>query len=180
MVEVSSLESRVVVQDTGEITSEEYLRPSVFDRLLDDDPKVKEEPVWQQTVVLESIRENVRRDIQDLLNSRHSLDNLPKHFQELDVSLLNYGLPDLQSLEVRKGRPAQQIAHLVEEAIRNFEPRLQGVRVRPHAVNKDTTNNERKLTFEIEAVLVVEPLKEPVLFTSSFNSTRNEFSVKGV
>ena len=66
-MEVSSIESRVSVQDTGEITSEEYLRPSVFDRLLDDDPKAKEEPVWQQTVVLEAIRENVRRDIQDLL-----------------------------------------------------------------------------------------------------------------
>ena len=70
------------MQDTGEITSEEYLRPSVFDRLLDDDPKAKEEPVWQQTVVLEAIRENVRRDIQGPSEFRHSLENLPKHFSQ--------------------------------------------------------------------------------------------------
>jgi predicted component of type VI protein secretion system len=37
----------------------------------------------------------------------------------------------------------------------------------------------RTLQFEIEAVLVVEPLKEPVLFTSSFDSSRGEFAVEG-
>jgi type VI secretion system protein ImpF len=104
---------------------------------------------------------------------------LPENFPELHSSLLNYGLPDLQSLEIRQGRAGQQIAHLIEEVIRDFEPRLRGVRVRSKGLDNHASDSLRQLSFEIDAVLVIEPLKEPVLFTSSFNSISGEFNVEG-
>lgn len=165
--------------DTGNVFAREQLRPSILDRLLDDDPETTREPVWQQAAVLESVRDTVCRDLQNLLNSRRCLEELPENFPELHSSLLNYGLPDLQSLEIREGRAGQQIAHLIEEVIRDFEPRLRGVRVRSKGLDNHASDSLRQLSFEIDAVLVIEPLKEPVLFTSSFNSISGEFNVEG-
>ena len=163
---------------TGNDLTREQLRPSILDRLLDNDPETTHEPVWQQTAVLESLRDAVCRDLQSLLNSRRCLEELPENFPELHSSLLNYGLPDLQSLEIRQGRAGQQIAHLIEEVIHDFEPRLRGVRVKSKGVDNQISDSSRQLSFEIDAVLVIEPLKEPVLFTSSFNSISGEFNVE--
>jgi predicted component of type VI protein secretion system len=38
---------------------------------------------------------------------------------------------------------------------------------------------DRRVRFEIEAVLVVEPLREPVLFSTSLDVSSGEFAVEG-
>ena len=161
------------------IPNEIQLRPSLLDRLLDDHPEESREPAWREVQVVRLLKTSLCRDLQNLLNASRMLAVIPERYAALKTSLLNYGLPDLQSMEVREDHDLGLLCRLIEESIQAFEPRLQGVRVRPVIDAEGKKPIDRRVRFEIEAVLVVEPLREPVLFSSSLDVASGEFAVEG-
>ena len=161
------------------IPNEIQLLPSLLDRLLDDHPEESREPAWREVQVVRVLKASLCRDLQNLLNAHRLLAVIPEAYTELKTSLLNYGLPDLQSMEVREDHDLGLLCRLIEESIQAFEPRLQGVRVRPVIDAEGKKPIDRRVRFEIEAVLVVEPLREPVLFSSSLDVASGEFAVEG-
>jgi type VI secretion system protein ImpF len=161
------------------IPNEIQLLPSLLDRLLDDHPEESREPAWREVQVVRLLKASLCRDLQNLLNAHRLLATIPEVYSELKTSLLNYGLPDLQSMEVREDHDLGLLCRLIEESIQAFEPRLQGVRVRPVIDAEGKKPIDRRVRFEIEAVLVVEPLREPVLFSSSLDVASGEFAVEG-
>ena len=161
------------------IPNEIQLLPSLLDRLLDDHPEESREPAWREVQVVRLPKTSLCRDLQNLLNAHRLLATIPEVYSELKTSLLNYGLPDLQSMEVREDHDLGLLCRLIEESIQAFEPRLQGVRVRPVIDAEGKKPIDRRVRFEIEAVLVVEPLREPVLFSSSLDVASGEFAVEG-
>jgi len=54
----------------AKIKAEQPLVPSVLDRLLDDDPGVSREPARNRHQVLRELKQAVRRDLENLLNTR--------------------------------------------------------------------------------------------------------------
>ena len=161
------------------IPNEIQLLPSLLDRLLDDHPEESREPAWRGVQVIRVLKASLCRDLQNLLNAHRLLAVVPEAYTELKTSLLNYGLPDLQSMEVREDHDLGLLCRLIEESIQAFEPRLQGVRVRPVIDAEGKKPIDRRVRFDIEAVLVVEPLREPVLFSSSLDVASGEFAVEG-
>ena len=161
------------------IPNEIQLLPSLLDRLLDDHPEETREPAWREVQVVRVLKASLCRDLQNLLHAHRLLTTIPEVYSELKTSLLNYGLPDLQSMEVREDHDLGLLCRLIEESIQAFEPRLQGVRVRPVIDAEGKKPIDRRVRFEIEAVLVVEPLREPVLFSSSLDVASGEFAVEG-
>ena len=161
------------------IPKEIQLLPSLLDRLLDDHPEETREPAWREVQVVRVLKASLCRDLQNLLNAHRLLTTIPEVYSELKTSLVNYGLPDLQSMEVREDHDLGLLCRLIEESIQAFEPRLQGVRVRPVIDAEGKKPIDRRVRFEIEAVLVVEPLREPVLFSSSLDVASGEFAVEG-
>jgi type VI secretion system protein ImpF len=161
------------------LPNEIQLLPSLLDRLLDDHPEESREPAWREVQVVRLLKTSLCRDLQNLLNASRVLSVIPERYAALKTSLLNYGLPDLQSMEVREDHDLGHLCRLIEESIQAFEPRLQGVRVRPVVDADDKKPIDRRVRFEIEAVLVVEPLREPVLFSSSLDVASGEFAVEG-
>jgi type VI secretion system protein ImpF len=161
------------------IRNETQLLPSLLDRLLDDHPEESREPAWREVQVVRVLKSSLCRDLQNLLNADRMLAVIPEEYTDLRTSLLNYGLPDLQSLEVREDHDLGHLCRLIEESIQSFEPRLQGVRVRPVIDANGNKAIDRRVKFVIEAVLVVEPLREPVLFSSSLDMSSGEFAVEG-
>ena len=160
-------------------SNEPQLLPSLLDRLLDDHPEESREPAWRDVQVVRVLKMSLCRDLQNLLNAHRLLAVIPDAYTDLKTSLLNYGLPDLQSMEVREDHDLGLLCRLIEESIQAFEPRLQGVRVRPVIDAEGKKPIDRRVRFEIEAVLVVEPLREPVLFSSSLDVASGEFAVEG-
>lgn len=160
------------------LTGETPLVPSLLDRLLDDDPAVSREPPWRQAAVIASVRAGLCRDLRDLLNARRYLSDAVDRYPEVASSLANYGLPDLQSLEIREDHALQSLCRSIEETIRRFEPRLQDVRVAPRSDDGGQRPADRRVRFDIEAVLTVEPLREPVLLTSALDVNSGEFEVE--
>ena len=164
---------------TKSLPNEIQLLPSLLDRLLDDHPEESREPAWREVQVVRLLKTSLCRDLQNLLNASRMLSVIPERYAALKTSLLNYGLPDLQSMEVREDHDLGRLCRLIEESIQAFEPRLRGVRVRPVVDADDKKPIDRRVRFEIEAVLVVEPLREPVLFSSSLDVASGEFAVEG-
>ena len=162
------------------ISTREELLPSLLDRLLDDSPEQSTEPLWHEGQVLKVIKRGLCRDLQYLLNARRPLDPIPEQYTELRTSLLNFGLPDLQSLEVRDDQELSLICRRIEEAITAFEPRLLHVHVVPRGDGQDRRPIDRRLRFIIEAELVVEPLRESIRLVSSLDSGSGDFLVEGL
>jgi len=151
--------------------------PSLLDRLLDDRPDETQEPRWREATAVRVIKTSLCRDLQNLLNTRRSLDDLPEHFECLRTSLLNYGLPDLQSREIREDHDLEVLSRRIADLIEAFEPRLRQVRVTAKLDGGERRPVDRRLRFLIEAVLVVEPLRESIAMVSDLDVTGGEFTV---
>lgn len=156
--------------------SNQPLLPSLIDRLIDDDPTVSREVPRSNLQVLRDLKQAVRRDLENLLNTRCRPMNWPEELTELESSLVNYGIPDFTGSNLRAAEDPDILFRAIEAAISNFEPRLSLVRVEPVA-NSDRL--DRALRFRIDAVLRVEPVEEKVLFNSVLETASGAYQIEG-
>jgi type VI secretion system protein ImpF len=154
----------------------ESLVPSVLDRLLDDDPTVTRETPKARTQVLRELKQSVRRDLECLLNTRWRCRGWPEDLDQLDLSLLNYGLPDLVEVDLQSTAGRGQFQRILEKVIRHFEPRFKSVKVE---VLKNASPLDQTVRFRIDAVLYAEPAPEPVMFDSSLEPATGNVEVRG-
>lgn len=149
------------------------LTPSILDRLLDFEPQMSKEAPRSQAQSLADLKKSVKRDLEWLLNTRHSPIDIPETLEELNESLAVYGLPDLTSLSVKNPSEQNRLAKAIETAIRVFEPRFINVKVSLEPID----NTDRQLRFHIEAHLDIEPVPEPVSFDTVLQVGSGEFAV---
>lgn len=137
--------------------------PSLLDRLIDDDPQQSLVSVKGFSILLKEIKVNIRRDLENLLNTRIYRQNNIEDLHELDKSLVNYGLPDFSQVQYGSEEHRDRFRNLVQQVIKKFEPRLQRVRVEISPAGEEY---ERTLYLKISAVLMVEPNPVPLIFDS--------------
>lgn len=94
--------------------------PSLYDRLLNGDA----EGIGDHFVDADTLRNNVRRDLQALLNttSLEASNNLTG-YNRIKASVLNYGITDLPG-RIADGILEQELRTTLATALRNFEPRI--------------------------------------------------------
>jgi type VI secretion system protein ImpF len=155
----------------------QLLVPSVLDRLLDDDPGVTREPARGRAQVLRELKQAVRRDLENLLNTRHSYLSLAPALKELNQSLLNYGLPDFTAAGLGPAKDRDEFCRTLQGVLRYYEPRFKNVTVRSL---DNATPLDRTLRFRIDALLRVDPAPEPIVFDSMLDPSSSTFIVKGV
>jgi type VI secretion system protein ImpF len=134
---------------------------SLLDRLIDDDPQSASEPARSGAHDLEELRAAVRRDLENLLNTRRRALPWPSDDSESRGSVLAYGLPDVTGLQLGTSAARASFLQGVEDLIRRFEPRFKRVKVTPRAAPNPL---DRTLHFSIEAEVHAEPVPEPVAF----------------
>ncbi len=96
----------------------------------------------------------VRRDLEDLLNTRQSSHSVPAGFDEVLRSLVAFGMPDLTSLDAISPQQREEIGRVLEKVVEQFEPRLRDVRA---TLVEGGAAKMRTLRFRIDARLRVEP-----------------------
>lgn len=151
------------------------LRPSILDRLIDRDPQNGREPAQGRHQYLTELRQSVRRDLESLLNSRYCMVSPPEDLTELEHSLLNYGLPDLATVNISDPEKKQSFVRELERILRDYEPRFKSVRI-THLDNRDRT--DRTLRFRIDAVLWADPAPQSVVFDSILEPVSRSVNVK--
>ena len=145
------------------INKKKKLRPSILDRLIDNDPGSNTETDPDQHQKLKDLRNSVRRDLENLLNTRFRMIEPPDNFTELKKSLLNYGLPDLATVNISDKIKQKEFIEHLETILIDFEPRFKTVKVN-YMENADTL--DRSLRFRIDATLYADPSPEIVVFDS--------------
>ena len=150
------------------------IRLSLLDRLLDNEPDNSLEAPLDDNQKLRIIQSSVRRDLEDLLNTRYRCVAWPPELKELDDSLINYGIPDFTASGLNAAQDSDILIKAIRLSISLFEPRLTDVRI--HRVNEEFV--DRTFRFRIEAILLVEEKKHRVQFDSSLESATGQFAVK--
>jgi type VI secretion system protein ImpF len=120
------------------------------------------------------LRECVCRDLATLLSST-SLDasyDLAA-LAEVRRSVLNYGMPSLAGRAV-KSLDLRSIARTVEDAIRQFEPRLTHVRVTPDTERDD---EEHEFHLRIDAQLWSQPASQRVVLRTRISTDSGQATV---
>jgi type VI secretion system protein ImpF len=131
------------------------LTPSILDRLMADaDPGGR---YLGLSFDLQQAADAVRRDLEELLNTRRSARAIAEEFPEVRSSVVNYGLPDLSSVSADTDAEREDVARIIESVIGRFEPRLREVRAQ---LVGGVDGKERALRFHISARLAVDPCPE--------------------
>ena len=151
------------------------ITPSVFDRLLDDTPKVQVENQGQYSFDISRLKRAVARDMEALLNSRSvDLDNDIERFPQARNSVIDYGITDLSSLSLLDPGDRAYLRDKIRITVERHEPRLGKVRVsldEPDGI-------ERLLRFRVDAVLKVHPTRPPVRFDATLQLSYNSCQIR--
>ncbi len=158
---------------TGSLKS--TIRLSVLDLLLDDEPGRQVEVPPDDIQKLRIMQAAVRRDLQNLLNTRFRCVAWPPELGELDDSLINYGIPDFTASSLNAAADSDILIKAIRKAISLFEPRLAELRIERIA---NEAYVDRTFRFRIEAVLLIEDKRHRVQFDSALESTTGQFNVK--
>jgi type VI secretion system protein ImpF len=151
------------------------LRLPLLDRLLDDEHRIKTEAPMTRSASLAKLKIAVRRDLENLLNTRRTPDYIPEGSVEILRSVYYYGLPDITSMPANFLYEQTKLLQSIETAVKTFEPRLDGVRVSLVPV----AGQSRVLRFVIDGMLRIDPLPEHVVYDASIELTSLEVSISG-
>lgn len=149
--------------------------PSLLDRLVDREPKVRAEAPAAQTQNMRQLQDSLRRDLEWLLNSRRTPAEPATGMTELRRSVYSFGLPDFTNYSMRTADDRHRLGRMMEQAISNFEPRLTNVIVTVH----DPATAARILHFHIEALLRVDPAPERVFFDARLELSSSQYRIEG-
>jgi len=150
------------------------LLPSVLDRLLDDEPDRKKEAERPTQQGLRYLRHAMRRDLENLLNTRQPAIEPAPELEELHRSIANFGIPDITGANLASQNARKRLLRAIEGAVRRFEPRFKTVRV---SFVEAEDPLDRILRFRIDGMVYAEPLPEAVVFDSAVEPVSRTFEV---
>jgi len=133
-------------------------RLPLFDRLLQGDSI---ETDRNADNAIRELRESVRRDLEILLNTRPATSAIEAGLEELEVSVLSFGLPELQNQNLATMAQQETFRRRLETIIRRFEPRFRELTV--ELVGRDSSL-DRTLRFRMRAVLQADTTSEAVVY----------------
>lgn len=149
---------------------------SVLDRLLDNDPENSREAAVPSHQLLRELKQSVRRDLENLLNTRVRQLTWEPHLEELKQSLVNYGLPDFTGATLGSAKDREDFCRYIQTVIAQYEPRLKNVTVVPITSAEPL---DRTFRFRVDAMLRMEPAPEPIVFDSNVEPTTGNVVVSG-
>lgn len=130
------------------------LMPSIVDRLVDPASAGTDA---RRGYSLPQMLDVIRRDLEDLLNTRQTHAGLPPQLTLVGQSMMTYGLPDLTSFTVTSTAARDEMARKLEGIIAQHEPRLKDIRVSFTEVEEA---NRQALKCRIEARFALDPAPE--------------------
>ena len=165
----------------------ERLQPALLDRLQDDDPSSKVEPLEKRFMSKRELKAAVLRDLRWLLNStqlevfdsvrqrpRDDLSRVP----HIRTSVVNYGLPPMSGLTA-SSMQITELENSIRDAISAFEPRIlkESLRVtalfRPHELD-----HHNIIGVEIQGQLWSLPVPIEVLLRTEIDLESNVVELK--
>ncbi|MBL0419616.1 type VI secretion system baseplate subunit TssE [Ramlibacter sp. AW1] len=153
------------------------LQPALLDRLRDDEPGLREEPLERRVLSRAQLREAVLRDLRWLLNATRATDDT-EGLSQARRSVLFYGLPawsgfTASSLEI------PQMEEAIRQALLEHEPRMLPHTVQVEALLSDEPMDwHNQLSFRISAQMWAQPVPLELLLQTDLDLETGEFEVR--
>ena len=157
--------------------SHETVLPSLLDRLVDEEPERELESVRSPAARLQALRAGVRRDLENLLNTRIVRSVPLDTYPELATSVVHYGLPDFSAVVLGAPEEREAFRARVQRTIARYEPRFRQTRVETVPTGDEA---DRTLHLKITATLLVEPDPVPLRYESQMHATDRLVRLKEV
>lgn len=144
----------------------------LFDRLTDLDPERQAEARPARSLDRRGLRESVRHELECLFNTRS-----PWTAADLEArppTVLEYGVPDFSTFSPHNPEDCRRLAGHLKKAAEAFEPRLAEVEVKV-----ETATSGHDLWARLDAVMVIDGVREPVSFPTVFHDGRARVAVAG-
>jgi type VI secretion system protein ImpF len=158
----------------AKVEANDPLLPSLLDRLIDEDPGAFKEQPRSLAQQLRQLKQSVRRDLENLLNTRWRAIGWPSELRELDTSIVNYGIPDFTGANLGSAGSRDDFVRIIQETIRRCEPRLKRVKVE---LLDNSEREDRTMRFRIDAMLQADPDPEQVVFDSALEPSSGNFRI---
>lgn len=154
------------------VSNNQPLELSVLDRLSPDGAIAP----GGSGVMLDDLKQTVRRDLESLLNTRWRCEAWPPDLAELETSLVNYGIPDFTGANLGSASDREEFRFVIERIVKRYEPRFTSVHVE---LLENTDKLDRTMRFRIVAMLRARPHPEPVAFNTAVEPTSASVTVEG-
>lgn len=151
------------------------LARSILDRLIDEAPDRTVDPPISFVDQVRDVREAIRRDLEELLNTRRCPATPPAALSELKDALVSYGVDGIVSANLMTDQAKLKLAQAIERRIALFETRLSDVRV---TILKSRTMTERALRMRIQATFSLHEGMPPISFESTIDPSTQRFLVE--
>ena len=132
---------------------------SLLDRLIDDDADRDRD----DSPSFARLKDGLRRDLEDLLNTRRRFLRWPKALDELDRSLLAYGLSDFTNEQLSSLSFRQDFSDEVQQVLRQLEPRIS---VHEVQLLENAEALDRRLRFRIIGTVALGGERQSLSFDS--------------
>jgi type VI secretion system protein ImpF len=149
---------------------------SVFDRLIDTDPRNSKEVPLTRAQSVRMLRDAVRRDLEWLLNTRRIAVAPDEGYREVNRSVYAFGLPDFTGVSQGSANDRAKLIRQIQYAVKIFEPRIAKVRI--VATETQQGGSSRTLRFRIEGLLLMDPEPEHVSFDTVLQLTSGAYEVQ--
>jgi type VI secretion system protein ImpF len=151
------------------------VQQGLLDRLLDDEPDNRNDTPLSRAESLRMFRLSVKRDLEWLMNTTRMPIEVPEFCEEVERSVLFYGLPDIASISIQSASDEQRLMRALEASIQMFEPRLARARITSRGAYSASS---MAITFHVEAMLMIEPAPERISFDTVLEITKGAYTVK--
>lgn len=137
---------------------------SLMDRLIEEPTDVA-----GHGLSLSRLRDGLRRDLEGMLNTRRRFLSWPDDLEELDRSVLSYGLRDFTNAAIRSSEFRKNFIYEVQQIIERLEPRISNFEV-VVIDNKETT--DRTIRFRIVGLVDFGGDRQQISFDSHVDPVR--------
>lgn len=144
---------------------------SLLGRLVGDD---HQEVFWEDSIA-DILRENIRINIENLLNTKRSFLSWKPCYKQLVSSIINYGIDDFSGLWIDSLESCEGFCRQIETAIRLFEPRINNLVV---YLEESPGLMSRTLQLRMEGKIKEGTEVESVVFHSMISSSNYLINLK--
>lgn len=137
---------------------------SLIDRLIEDPA-----PGADQGLSVAKLRDGLRRDMEGVLNTRRRFLSWPDELEELDCSLLSYGLTDFTNSAIASDAFRIAFVSEIENLIQRLEPRISNYEV---SIIENKAATDRIIRFRIVGMVDLDGDRQQISFDSHVDPVR--------
>lgn len=139
------------------------INSSLFYRLQENSPRFTD---------INDLTQDIRNNLEMILNTRSYDLDLPEYLTELRYSLLNYGIADFSKNYSNNKHAQMQLCRGIKEILEIFEPRLRAINV---ILLDQEVEVDKLLKIRIEGIINIMPSPMPAVFESCLDISKQYF-----